>query len=239
MARPPKRGKCVHCLRHPVERNWDHVFPESWYPTSTPANLAKWQVPSCVQCNSELGRIEKEFFVRIALCLDPNDPAFTGMAAKALRSMDPRHGKSPGDRCARARLAEKINSELLIGEAIPTQGTYPSLGERWGRPRQAGIALTIPADFFRRITEKVVRGITYIESKRFIDPPHRVAFFALDDAGAATMRQVLETYGQVLAREPGIVIRRAVTPEDGVSALYEIEFWKQFKTYASVMPDEV
>lgn len=239
MARPPKPGKCVHCLRHPVERNWDHVFPESWYPTSTPANLAKWQVPSCIQCNSELGRIEKEFFVRIALCLDPNDSGFKGMAEKAHRSMDPRHAKNPGDRRARAGLAAKINSELMIGEAIPSEGTYPSLGERWGRPRHAGVALTIPADFFRRITEKVVRGITYIEGKRFIEPPHCVEFFALDDAGAATMRQVLESYGEVLAREPGIVIRRAVTPDDGVSALYEIEFWKQFKSYASVMPDEV
>jgi hypothetical protein len=239
MARPPKPGKCVHCLRHPVERNWDHVFPESWYPACTAANLAKWQVPSCIQCNSQLGRVEKEFFVRIALCLDPNDPGFKGMAAKALRSMDPRQGKNPGDRRARARLAEKIKSELMIGEAIPSVGTYPSLGERWGRPRGAGIALSIPADFFRRITEKIVRGITYLESNRFIEPPHRVEFFALDNSGAATMHQVLEAYGQELAREPGIVIRRAVTPEDGVSALYEIEFWKQFKTYASVMPDEV
>lgn len=239
MARPPKPGKCVHCLRDPVERNWDHVFPESWYPESTPPNLAKWQVPSCIQCNSDLGRIEKEFFVRIALCLDPNEPAFKGMEKKALRSMDPRKGKSTSDQLARARLAEKLTSELMVGDAIPSFGTYPSLGERWGRPHGAGIALAIPADYFRQITEKIVRGITYIESKRFIDPPHHVEFFALDDVGSITIRQVLKAHGQELAREPGIVIRRAVAPEDGISALYEIEFWRQFKTYASVLPDEV
>jgi hypothetical protein len=36
------------------------------------------------------------------------------------------------------------------------------------------------------------------------------------------------------AREPGIVVRRTVTPEDGMSSLFEVEFWHQFKTYASV-----
>jgi hypothetical protein len=101
-----------------------------------------------------------------------------------------------------------------------------------------GLAISIPAAFFRRITEKVVKGITYLENKRFIEPPHRIEFFALDDQGASTMREALDAYGKILAREPGIVIRRAVTPDDGVSALYEIEFWKQFKTYASVLPDE-
>ena len=41
--------------------------------------------------------------------------------------------------------------------------------------------------------------------------------------------------GNVYAREPGIVVRRAVTPEDGVNSLFAITFWKQqFKTYASV-----
>ena len=34
----------------------------------------------------------------------------------------------------------------------------------------------------------------------------------------------------VYAREPGIVVRRAVAAEDGVSSLFAIEFWKQFKT---------
>jgi hypothetical protein len=52
----PKRktkhqGKCVHCLQDPVELTWDHVLPVSWYPTTTPPNLEKWQIPSCWPCN--------------------------------------------------------------------------------------------------------------------------------------------------------------------------------------------
>ena len=83
--------------------------------------------------------------------------------------------------------------------------------------------------------EKIVRGRTYIEGGRYIEPPHRVHFFALDDEGARPVRELVEIAGTTFAREPGIVVRRAVSPEDGVSALYELEFWKQFKTHAAVL----
>jgi hypothetical protein len=36
MAKKPENGKCVHCLMDPVERNWDHMFPKSWYPVGFP-----------------------------------------------------------------------------------------------------------------------------------------------------------------------------------------------------------
>jgi hypothetical protein len=97
------------------------------------------------------------------------------------------------------------------------------------------MALTIPAESFRRITEKIVRGITYLEGHRYIEPPRRVDFFALDDEGAKPLRELIETAGITHAREPGIVVKRVIAPEDGVSALYEIEFWKQFKTHAAVL----
>jgi hypothetical protein len=97
------------------------------------------------------------------------------------------------------------------------------------------MALTIPVESFRRITEKIVRGITYLEGKHYIEPPHRVHFFAPNDEGAVPVRELVELAGTTLARDPGIVVRRAVVPEDRVSALYEIEFWKQFKTHAAVL----
>lgn len=235
MARPSKPGKCVHCLLDHVKRNWDHVFPESWYPDTTPPNLAKWKIPSCLLCNKELGVIENEFFIRVALCLNPNDPASRSIVQKALRALKPEFAKSQSDKRARAALAKRITSEMMQGQQISTLGVYPSLGERWGRPQGSGIALKIPAESFRRITEKIVRGITYIEGGRYIEPPHRVHFFALDDEGARPVRELVEIAGTTFAREPGIVVRRAVSPEDGVSALYELEFWKQFKTHAAVL----
>ncbi len=234
MARPPKPGKCVHCLKSPVARNWDHVFPEAWYPDTTPPNLEKWKIPSCVSCNSRLGAIENEFLIRIAMCLDPKDPASRSIVNKAIRAWKPELAKNASDKRKRINLANRINSELIPGPQIPRHGVYPSLGERWGRPAGSGMALKIPEEHFRQITEKIVRGITYWESEKYIEPPHRIEFFALNSEGAKPILEVLETHGTTLSREPGILVRRAVALEDGMSALYEIEFWKQFKTYASV-----
>ena len=58
MAKNPEKGKCVHCLKVPVDRTWDHMFPKAWYPDTTAENLEKWQVPSCRECNQRLGKLE-------------------------------------------------------------------------------------------------------------------------------------------------------------------------------------
>ena len=41
MAKNPGKDRCVHCLKEGVERNWDHVFPNSWYPDTTAADMEK------------------------------------------------------------------------------------------------------------------------------------------------------------------------------------------------------
>ncbi len=144
---------------------------------------------------------------------------------------------SPSDKRARQALARQISAEILQGEQIPDHGHYPALGERWGRPRGQAIGLLIPVSSFQRITEKVVRGVTYSETRQYIEPPHQIQFFAVDDLGSRELRDLLDLHGTTIAREPGIVVRRVVAPEDGISALFEIEFWKQFKTHASVLSD--
>lgn len=235
LAKRPIPGKCVHCLKDPVERNWDHVFPKSWYPDSSPENQSKWQIPSCIPCNSELGRIEEEFLRLVGLCLDPNDPASRSIVQKALRAHRPSAGKSERDRNARAALRKRVLNEALEGAAVPQIGMYPGLGERWGRPREDQLAVLVPADSFRRLTEKIVRGIFYVEDGKFIEPPFAVEFLALDPSNGKSVREVTDKFGAIYAREPGVTVRRAVAPEDRMSSMFEIEFWGQFKTYAFVI----
>lgn len=234
MAKKPKPGKCVHSLSNPIDLNWDHVFPRSWYPDTTLPNLYKRKIPSCIECNKELGKIEEEFLIRVGLCLNPNDPASQGIVKKALRAMNPKAAKNHADKQAREALSKRVVSGLLQGSQIPSTGIYPNFNEKWGRPVGSGMAVTIPANSFRRITEKIVRGIFFIKDGRYIEPPYSIQFYALDSAGATPIRDLLDKFGETFAREPGVVVRRAVTPEDGVSSLFEIEFWGQFKTHASV-----
>ena len=105
--RSPGVGKCVHCLNDPVTRNWDHVFPRSWYPDTTPPNIAKWKVPSCLECNRELGIIENDLFVRLAPTLDPALPGSSGLYERARRAIDPASAKNKNESRARR------NSETL------------------------------------------------------------------------------------------------------------------------------
>jgi hypothetical protein len=115
MAKRPGPGKCVHCLKDVKERNWDHVFPASWYPESTPGNLDKWQIPSCISCNSAYGRLEEDLLCRVGLCLDPYVPASQSIVKKALRSMNPAAARNQRDAKHRLNKRRQILSESLSG----------------------------------------------------------------------------------------------------------------------------
>lgn len=234
MAKRPPPGKCVHCLRDPVERNWDHVFPVGWYPDSTPTNIDKWKVPSCLNCNSELGRIESEFLTLIALTLDPKALETAGIPQKVLRSLKPEFARDEADAKARRATAKRVTSTIYRGPIVD-ENVYPTAGEKAARAGSDPIPILIPAEHFRRVTEKIVRGITYVESKRFIEPPLTIEFVPLRDAEDTEFVQLIRNHGTTLERGPGIKIRRLIAPEDGVSGLYEIEFWGgQFRTHAAV-----
>jgi hypothetical protein len=159
MTKGPRLGKCVHCLSDPVERNWDHVFPKSWYPDVTPKDLAKWQVPSCIPCNSKYGRIESDFLSRVGLALELDHPASRSVVETAMRSMKPTAGRDERDRELRHARGKRILAETLQGAAIPQGATVPGMGERWGRPVEQQVAVLIPAQSLRLMTEKIVRGI--------------------------------------------------------------------------------
>jgi hypothetical protein len=237
LAKRPPPGKCVHCLKDPVERDWDHVFPESWYPNFSPQNEYKWQVPSCVPCNSALGKIEDDLLRRFGLCLDPDALASSSIVLKALRAHTPAAGKDERDRNVRAALRKRVLDEALEAAAAPECAVYPGMGERWGRPREDQLAVRISEDGFHRLAEKIVRGIFYVVDRKFIEPPFAVESFPLDPSTSRPVREVLDRFAVTYAREPGIVVRRAVT-EDGVSSLFEIEFWRQLKRYARVRPEK-
>lgn len=227
-------GRCVHCLKEVEERNYDHVFPESWYPDSTLPDIEKWQIPSCVPCNSDYGKLEQDFLVKIGLCLDPDHHASAGIVQKALRSVKPSAARNLRDARHRLGRGRRILAQSLQGDQIPDHGTFPGLGDRWAEIPGERTAILIPKHAFERITEKIVRGIYYIEDGIFIERSYNIGFFVLSEEGPTPWKDALDRWGTVYSREPGIFVRRAVEVEDGISSLFEITFWKQFKTYASV-----
>jgi len=236
MARAPKLGKCVHCLRDPVRRNWDHVFPKAWYPTVTKPNEKKWQIPTCIDCNEKYGKLESDFLIRIGHCLDPHDPASADIVKKTLRALNPLMARNSHDRKRRTAALAKLRSQIRTGEAIPRQAIIPGMGDRWGTPPAQHVGIPIPKESMRLLTEKIVRGIFYVEDGLFIEPPFKIEMWVLpqDGPASAEWKDALNRYGRIYERKPGVMVHRAVVPADKYSSLFEIIFWGQFKMYASV-----
>jgi AbiV family abortive infection protein len=82
-----KTVRSVHCLKPLEKKTKDHVFPSSWYPETTPPNVQRWTVPSCAECNGKFGEMEKELFIRAAICVGPIKGEAAGLSQKAVESM--------------------------------------------------------------------------------------------------------------------------------------------------------
>lgn len=232
--KPKEARKCIHCLVITSDWNWDHVFPREWYPESTPQNLEKWQVPSCVSCNSDYGRLENDLMIRVGLCLDPKDPKSFGIPQKAIRAISPRYGRDPKDRAARLAKRKEVLGDSVPGKDIPDNAIYPGFENRWGQPKSQAMPVNIPAKSIRKLSEKIIKGIFLLEDKKYVEPPFKISFFAVHEAAAGPVKELLAKFGRVYAREPGIVVHRAVAPEDGLSSVYFIEIWGQFRMYGAV-----
>ena len=233
MAKRPEPGKCIHCLEEFQELNWDHVFPESWYPSTTPKDLYKWQIPSCIKCNDEYGRIEKDLMIRIGLCLDPDEPSSQGIVDKALRSIDPSYGRNEKDKHSRLAKRKQILKQFMSESTIPKSSVYPNFGPHMHETDEQ-FGITISAKAIKRLNEKIVRGIMYIEDGLFVEPPYVIDSFVLTDEASKPIIETIEKFGEVHAREPGIVVKRATVKSDKLSSLFAIEIWGKFKMYSSI-----
>lgn len=224
----------MHCRAEVKHLTWDHVFPRGWYPENTPPNLEKWKIPACSPCNWKYGRIEEELGITIPLCLDPDAPSAKGMYQKALRAIDPSHGRNHTDRVNRRKKRQKIVRSLLRGHEIPN-AEYPGFEERWNRPRQEQMALSVRVDHLKQLVEKIVKGITYIEDRTYLNEDMQIEHHVVQPGMAAPLERAVRLHGAIHSQGPGIEVVRAVTADDGVSALYKITIWGEFKMYATVM----
>ena len=112
-------GKCVHCLMWVKELTDDHVFPKSWYPLSTPKNLAKWKIPDCSPCNGKHGRNENELLLRLGKHFDPGEPEFGDIADKSMRATDPGFARDTRDAHFRTRMRVQLRRELFQIQPAP------------------------------------------------------------------------------------------------------------------------
>ena len=236
MAKRFNRGRCVHCLEYSAELTSDHVFPKSWYPRSTPANLERWQAPSCVKCNQEHGKNESELLIRLGLGVSQQEFASLGVSNKALRALDPSAARDSIDRQRRIFKRKQIIGEMRLAGQIPAQtfmlNFKPSLGDLEGNRH----ALGLPIERLKMLGRKLVCGATYVlHNRSYIEKDHVIAVHIVNETGARYARDFINKYGARVHRGPGLIIGQARPAEDTQSALFEILIWNRLILHASVI----
>lgn len=182
MSKKSRNGRCVYCLKFFDDLTLDHVIPRSWYPENTETDLCKWTVPSCVECNSSYGEVEKELLIRFGVCLDPNDSSSKGISEKAIRSIDPNVGKSEKDSKARSLKKEQIKKQIITFNQVSDKGFYPNFGYTYEKKFSKMPAILISKESIELFCEKIVKGITYIDSEQYIDIPYEIETYVIEDS---------------------------------------------------------
>jgi hypothetical protein len=237
MAKHPKAGQCVHCLRHSEKMTWDHVFPQAWYPATTPANLEKWKIPACLKCNNDYGKLERDLLIRLGLCVPPDAAAAAGVPAKVLRSLDPKAAKSDRDRRIRAADRSRVLRELLPFGVPPAGGVLPGFGLQSESQYSDYAGILIPAGSLERLGEKLIRGITYVHHGALLGAPYRVRVYVITDAAAGPMGRLIERHARVFDRGPGIAVFRSEAEDDPLVALYKVVVWGRLVLFGAVLGD--
>lgn len=225
---------CVYCLNDVPIRNWDHVMPLSWYPDTTPANLERWKIPSCVPCNSDHGRNEEDLLLRLMMCFGNDDARAAGIPQRIIRSMNPSHATSARDRRARLARFRAVGRDMIRGSARSGgESIIPNFGREESGASETRIMVS--GEWLGKLAEKIVRGFVYLQRQELIRDDHRIEWFLLEDnSGAYEIMRAATVYSV----GPGIIVRYLHTGESAVASAFIIEIWNRLKLYATVNPPE-
>lgn len=217
-----KWARCVHCLRQSEFITADHVFPNSWYPDTTPSSVQRWTAPSCPECNRELGQLENDLLIRLVLCIDPKSEAASGLASKALRSLGLDTDELPEkEKAHRDKLRAKIRSELMpYADLADKPGAIPGLGPH--EDQSAQWAIRIPWAGLSIMAEKIARGCEYKLSGRLVEIPYGIRTFI---SGSDVVPEPYASSAEFFDFGPGCNIRRVFATEDANVVLYWISIW--------------
>ena len=230
--------RCVHCYRVLKKKTKDHVFPSSWYPENTPENVQRWTVPSCRECNEKFGEMEKEVFIRAALCVGPVKGEAEGLSRRALESLGVEaSGISVEEQ--RHRQALKVKIAKQIKPHVPGTEHFPGLGPHEGFPEDEQHEIRIPAEQMKEVAGKIVRGCEYVLAKRrIIEDPYTLEIYFADGEKVGDVIELFEKFGPGPVHVgPGFQVRRAVAHDDPNAVLYKIDIWGTWAIYASILAE--
>ena len=236
MANKNRKDRCVYCLRFRNGITDDHVIPKSWYPDTTPNNMEKWQVPACPECNSKYSKVEGELLQLMGLCLEPGDYASLGIAEKAVRAFMPSVARDDKDKQVRAKQLHFLMKSIIPYEQIPSESVFPGFGPHPHGTPDEQVGIPVPERSLKVLGEKLVRGIMYKQFNTYIDDAYEIGIWFAHEKEAQLLIQGIKLHGKEYIRGPGIRVALASTIDDPKSGAFDIEIWRKFRMYATVLP---
>lgn len=238
MARP-RPGKCVHCLGEFNDLTWDHVFPVSWYPDTTPENIEKWQAPACEVCNGRLGKAEDKLLSVLALCVNPFDAHASGITEKVLRSSDPSATEDAEEKEKRAAKRAALLANVVRTKEIP-KGLFPGFGPEPGLDYGESYAMVkLPVATLDAVNEKIVRCLTYVlRDGAFIGSEYKIGIYYVHEGQAALVDNLLQEKAVTYYRGPGVAIQYGKSNDGEVGAMMKITLWNKYSFYCVIQHSE-
>lgn len=113
-----------------------------------------------------------------------------------------------------------------------------SLPEIYSDRPKGALALVVPAKETLRFIEKLVRGTIYLTEQRYIGDNPEITVSLLKPEHGDPIFQLVEEFGELHDRGPGIRIRKAVAQDAKANALFVFDIWDQFRFHGAVMDRE-
>ena len=233
-----KTGHCVHCLNPLQKKTKDHVFPSSWYPVTTPENVQRWTVPSCAKCNGNFGEMEKDLFIRAAICVGPVKAEAAGLSRSAVESMGVGvPGLSREEQAHRQTLKAKILQEMK--PYVPGTPHLPGLGPHDGFPEDQQYQIPISEALLKGVAAKIVRGCEYkLGGERLVEEPYILGIYFAEEANIGDVLGIFDHFATPVHLGPGFQVKRVVPYDDPKTVLYKVDIWGTWTIYASIIPPE-
>jgi len=184
--------------------------------------------------------MERELFIRLAMCMDPRRGEAAGLSARAVRSMGiGAEGIGLRERLHRRALKLKILGSMWRYK--PGTETLPGFGPHPGFPEHEQMAVSIPAKLLEQVARKIVRGCEYrLAEQRLVEAPYQVrVYFVHQGDVPANVVQAFQSRGaRTTHLGPGFRVTRVPAHDEPGSVMYEIVVWGTLVIYGAILPEE-
>lgn len=196
---------CIYCGSRPGNTR-DHVPPRSFFPSPFPQDLLT--VPSCKECNAKFSKDEEYVRTILASSWDRENedtPARTLFDTKVRRALE-----------YSGPLLRRVADSMKLVEIRTPAGIY--LG------RRPAFLLDMPR--FKRVMEKIARGLHYCETGIFLPPGVKCAVEYNPDPEAYD--EIIDALGDIKSNHPDVFrYRCAFPPNKSVGSVWILEFYRK------------